>query len=84
VVERILDEQVREAGQFVSLMTRLVVSYPDWATRVALNQGELAIETRTRFRDLVAQDRKPNASGGRPVVMANAGSATPNPEVRRR
>ena len=31
LIERVLEEQVREAGYFVSLMTRLVVTYPNWA-----------------------------------------------------
>ncbi|MFO0890663.1 MAG: hypothetical protein U0790_16155 [Isosphaeraceae bacterium] len=84
VVERILEEQVREAGQFVSLMSRLVVTYPDWATQVAVRHDEIDEQTRARFRDIVAQNRKPNASTGRPMVMANAGRAAQSPEARRR
>jgi hypothetical protein len=75
VVERVLEEQVKEAGQFVSLMSRIVVTYPTWATQVALNQPDLDRETRDRFREIVAQNRRPNASNGRPVVMANNGEA---------
>jgi hypothetical protein len=82
MVERVLDEQVREAGQFVSLMSRLVVTYPNWATQVALRQPDLDAESRDRFRDIVAQNRRPNASNGRPVVMANNGA--PDPDTRRR
>ncbi len=82
VIERVLEEQVREAGQFVSLMSRLVVMYPNWATGVALSQAELDVATRTRFRDIVSQDRKPGASPGRPVVMAD--SAAPAADTRRR
>jgi hypothetical protein len=82
VVERVLEDQVREAGQFVSLMSRLVVMYPTWATQVALNQPDLDTETRNRFRDIVAQNRRPGASSGRPVVMANSG--TPAADTRRR
>jgi hypothetical protein len=84
VIDRVLEDQVREAGQFVSLMSRLVVSYPDWATQVALSQATLDVETRSRFRDLVAQNRKPNASHGRPVVMANSGGDAQASETRRR
>jgi hypothetical protein len=84
VVERVLEDQVREAGQFVSLMSRLVVTHPDWATQVALNQAELDADTRSRFRDIVAQNRKPGASRGRPVVMANSGGAPQAAETRRR
>jgi hypothetical protein len=82
LIERVLDDQVREAGQFVSLMSRLVVMYPNWATQVALNQRELDSETRSRFRDIVAQNRRPGASSGRPVVMAN--SAPGASDTRRR
>jgi hypothetical protein len=82
VVERVLEEQVKEAGQFVSLMSRLVVTYPNWATQVALNQPDLDPETRDRFREIVAQNRRPNASNGRPVVMANNGA--PAADTRRR
>ena len=76
VVERVLEDQVREAGQFVSLMSRLVVMYPNWANSVALNQTQLDHETRDRFREIVAQNRKPGASEGRPTVIANSGSTT--------
>ncbi|WP_165222417.1 hypothetical protein [Aquisphaera insulae] len=82
VVERILADQVDEAGQFISLMSRLVVTYPNWAIDVASAQPSLDESTRGRFREIVAQDRRPNASPGRPVVMANAGNA--GAETRRR
>jgi hypothetical protein len=82
VIEHLLEEQVREAGQFVSLMSRLVVMYPNWATSVGLSQAEVDVEARARFRDIVSQDRKPGASGGRPVVMADSGAS--GGETRRR
>jgi hypothetical protein len=82
VIDHLLEEQVREAGQFVSLMSRLVVMYPNWATGVVLNHREVDLETRTRFRDIVTQNRKPGASSGRPVVMAD--SRPPTGEPRRR
>lgn len=75
VVERLLEDQVKEAGQFVSLMTRLVVNYPNWATEIAGREPEATPETRAQFRTLVAQNRRPDASEGRPVVMANAAQA---------
>ena len=34
MVERILEEQVKEAGFFISLMSRLVQTYPNWASQV--------------------------------------------------
>ncbi|OJW06904.1 MAG: hypothetical protein BGO49_16755 [Planctomycetales bacterium 71-10] len=72
LIEKLLDDQVKEAGQFISLMTRLVVSYPNWATDVAMREPEATPETRAQFRTLVAQNRRPDASEGRPVVMADA------------
>jgi hypothetical protein len=82
VIERVLDDQVREAGQFVSLMSRLVVSYPNWATEVAMRQQDADEPARVRFREIVAQNRKPNASPGRPVVISNAGEATADTRQR--
>ncbi|AMV36652.1 hypothetical protein [Planctomyces sp. SH-PL62] len=81
VIERMLEDQVTEAGQFVSLMSKLVVNYPTWATQVAVREPEATPETRAQFRDLVAQNRRPDASDGRPVVMADASQAA---DTRRR
>ena len=69
VIEKILDEQVQEAGWFVSLMTRLVEMYPDWATSVVEKQTAIPAETRTAFVDVVSQTRKAGASTGRPVMI---------------
>jgi len=82
MIERVLEDQVREAGQFVSLMSRLVVNYPNWATEVAMKQQDADEPARTRFREIVAQNRKPNASPGRPVVMGNPGEATADTRQR--
>jgi hypothetical protein len=82
VIDRVLEDQVREAGQFVSLMSRLVVMYPNWATTVAMQQEQVDGTARERFREIVAQNRRPNASEGRPVVMSNPGEATA--DTRRR
>jgi hypothetical protein len=79
VVEKLLEDQIREAGLFVSLMGRLVASYPNWACQVALTRPDLAADVRQRFRDLVVQTRRPGASTGRPVLAENAG-----PDVRSR
>jgi hypothetical protein len=81
VVERVLEDQVREAGYFVSLMSRLVVTYPNWACQVVGSQAAIDINTKQRFHDLVAQNRKPGASKGRPVV---AQSPPSNTDGRRR
>lgn len=70
VIERLLQDQIQEAGWFISLMGRLVESYPDWATQVALAQGHVAPEARREFQALVVQNRHPDASAGRPALAA--------------
>ena len=72
VIERVLEDQVREAGYFVSLMSRLVVTYPTWACRVVNGHADIDAATKQRFRTLVAQVRKPGASSGRPAVLQNS------------
>ncbi|MFO0907308.1 MAG: hypothetical protein U0794_02920 [Isosphaeraceae bacterium] len=81
VVERLLEDQVREAGWFVSLMGRLVATHPNWACQVALSQPALAAETRQQFQEIVQQTRRPGAFAGRPTVAENAPS---NPNTRTR
>jgi phage tail protein X len=75
VIERVLEEQVREAGYFISLMSRLVVTYPNWAAQVIANQSTIDAATKQRFREVVAQNRKPGASSGRPVVAQDSQAA---------
>jgi hypothetical protein len=81
VVERILEEQVKEAGYFISLMTRLVQTYPNWAAEVVSGHPALDPTIKQKFCTIVAQTRRPGASSGRPVVMQEAGEVT---ETRRR
>jgi hypothetical protein len=71
LIERILEEQVREAGYFVSLMSRLVVTYPNWARQVIGSEASIDPTTKQRFTTVVAQTSKPGASKGRPVVAQN-------------
>ncbi len=82
VVERILEEQVKEAGFFISLMSRLVLSFPNWATDVVTRNPGIDAATRQRFATIVAQPRRPGASSGRPVVRKDPGNITA--ETRRR
>ena len=78
LIERILEEQVREAGYFISLMSRLVITYPNWARQVVGNEASIDTTTRQRFSALVAQTSKPGASKGRPVVAQdNPAAADP-------
>jgi hypothetical protein len=81
LIENLLEDQVREAGWFVSMMGRLVAAYPNWACQVAMSQGEIDADTRQRFRDVIIQTRRPGASTGRPTLVENADASEP---VRRR
>jgi hypothetical protein len=81
VIEKALEDQVQEAGLFVSLMSRVVVDHPTWACQVVTRQEDLAPETKQKFRRIVLMNRRPDASDGRPVV---AQSRNPNTDVRRR
>jgi hypothetical protein len=69
VVEKVLEEQVREAGHFVSLMSKLVVTYPNWACQTIANQPGIDEATRNHFQTAVIRNQKAGASRGRPVVM---------------
>jgi hypothetical protein len=81
VVERILEEQVKEAGYFISLMTRLVQTYPNWASEVVGGHPAIDAASKQRFCTIVAQTRRPGASTGRPVVMNQQAASS---ETRRR
>lgn len=81
VIEKLLEDQVREAGWFVSLMGRLVAMYPNWACQVTMSHTEIAADTRQQFRDVVIQTRRPGALSGRPTLAENAG---PDAAVRTR
>ncbi len=72
VIERVLEDQVREAGYFVSLMSKLVVTYPKWAIDVVESHHEIDPATRKRFQQMVIANSKPGASNGRPVVLRDA------------
>jgi len=83
IIEKYLEDQVREAGYFVSLMGRLVTMYPTWATQVAMNQTAVTADTRNRFREVVIQTRRPGAFNGRPTV-AEGSQPAPGAETRLR
>lgn len=71
LLEKVLEDQVQEAGWFVSLMGRMVETYPNWACSVVLKKDEIDPNTRQSFRDLVAQVRRPGALNGRPQLAEN-------------
>lgn len=72
LIEKLLEDQVQEAGWFVSLMGRLVEMYPNWATAVTANQAHIHADTRQSFQKLITETRRPNAQPGRPVLADNA------------
>lgn len=76
VIEKLLEDQVREAGYFVSLMGRLVAMYPNWAVQVTMSQQEVAAETRQRFREVIVQTRRPGAFPGRPTMADSTKTET--------
>ena len=73
LIEKLLEEQVQEAGLFVSLMGRLVESYPNWATGVIEKNPTISPESRASFGQVVAQTKRDGAFAGRPVMAANSG-----------
>jgi hypothetical protein len=79
IIERLLDDQVQEAGWFVSIMARMVEMYPAWAVSVAMRQADVPAESREGFRTLVAQTRRPGAREGRPQLADATPSAAPAP-----
>ena len=83
IIERLLEEQVKEAGWFVSLMGRLVAVYPNWACQVVMKQNEINPDTRQKFRDVVIANRRPGALTGRPALVENTTSDATD-AVRRR
>jgi len=76
LIERLLENQIQEAGWFVSLMARLVQTHPDWADQVAGSRGAVLPESRDRFRSLLQAHRGSGASTGRPA-LAEAGYDDP-------
>ena len=68
LIEKLLEDQIGEAGLFVSLMGRLVEKYPDWAASVAKSRGEVPEPIRANFVEVVKETRRPDAVPGRPVI----------------
>ena len=80
LLEKVLEDQVQEAGWFISLMGRMVENYPNWACSVVLKQEQIDSTTRQNFRDLVIQVRRPGALTGRPQIA----EAATTEDVKRR
>jgi hypothetical protein len=71
LLEKVLEDQVQEAGLFISLMGHMVEQYPYWASDVAQNGLDIPADVRKGFAALVLQVRRPGANTGRPVVAEN-------------
>jgi hypothetical protein len=71
LIEKLLEDQVQEAGWFVSLMGRLVELYPNWACQVVKEGPDIRPDVRQNFTALITQTRRPNAFTGRPVLAEN-------------
>ncbi len=69
LIERLLHEQVQEAGWFVSLMGRLVQDYPDWADQVVARSTQIPSSVQQEFRTVVARVRRPDSRAGRPQLL---------------
>ncbi len=76
IIEKLLEDQVREAGYFVSLMGRLVATYPTWAVQVTSARPEITADTRKKFNEIVVQTKRPDASDGRPALADNRSGDT--------
>ena len=76
LIERLLEDQIQEAGWFVSLMGRLVEGYPNWAHQVIAMQPQLPDETKTQFGTVVERIRRPDSSPGRPVFLDGEATAS--------
>jgi hypothetical protein len=63
-------------------MSRLVLTYPNWACQVAISQDGLDETTKQKFRQIVVQNRRADATDGRPVVVQNQPQGS-NSTVRR-
>jgi hypothetical protein len=72
ILEKVLEDQVQEAGLFVSLMGRLVEMYPNWACEVATTKSQASPETKQAFHDVVMQNRRKGAFAGRPKMLGDA------------
>ena len=77
ILEKVLEDQVQEAGLFVSLMGRLVETYPNWACQVAAERAQASPEAKQAFRDAVMANRRKDADPGRPRVVGETAQAQP-------
>ncbi len=82
ILEKVLEQQVQEAGWFVSLMGRLVAQHPVWAVDVVSRDTEIPLEYREYFPKVVEAAKSPDFSPRRPSLR-NQAVANTNYETRR-
>ena len=70
IIEGLLNDQVQEAGWFVSVLGRLIERHPDWAQAAIMKQTDLPLSVRYQIASLVEIHRKPQAQPGRPQASA--------------
>lgn len=68
VLEKVLEQQVQEAGWFVSLMGRLVAQHPVWAVDVVSRDSEIPREYRDYFPKVVEAAKVGDFSTSRPSM----------------
>lgn len=68
ILEKVLEQQVQEAGWFVSLMGRLVSQHPVWAVDVVSRDTEIPAEYREYFPKVVDAAKNPEYSSRRPSM----------------
>jgi hypothetical protein len=83
ILEKVLEDQVQEAGLFVSLMGRLVETYPNWACQVAVAKAQATPEAKQAFRDAVMANRRKGALAGRPTIVNDSAQQAQAPPRRR-
>lgn len=68
ILEKVLEQQVQEAGWFVSLMGRLVAQHPVWAVDVVTRDTDIPAEYREYFPKVVDAAKNPEYSPRRPSM----------------
>ncbi len=72
ILEKVLEQQVQEAGWFVSLMGRLVAQHPVWAVDVVTRDTDIPPEYREYFPKVVEAAKNPEYSSRRPSMRSQA------------
>ncbi|ADV64069.1 hypothetical protein Isop_3512 [Isosphaera pallida ATCC 43644] len=70
IIEGLLNDQVQEAGWFISVLGRLIERHPDWAQAAIMKQTDLPLAARHQIASLIQTNRKPQAQPGRPQASA--------------